>query len=461
MYHLTIDEVSDLDTKVKALSKKAAEEKQKAVFGVPNLTKPTSEEGGFFDQAAQGGNRKATFGGVSLGPATAKKPVSNAFSKIALSKPVSGEDGKFDPTKMGLVPMLTQMMTQKHTLTSFSDIFFGKDFRYRGFAEKLEENGVTIEIVSNSTDKFFGSYAGGILQINVYDINKHKTKGDKKGYGLANLGSTFVHEMIHGVLDNIPANKRKTLEKELQQFLKELKPHMSKMSASVLGMYNLALKDSDELITYAFSNKEFATFLSSLKIDLKEDAKKPKTSFWSRLKTLLLEKLPKSLVSGTKLDELSDIMDNVMESNADWMSYTKGNDNTQSGRFDIDEEGNRTSYERSNTIADIAFDPSFGLANELYQAGGIHLSADELIEKGIVSLKDEETGKPCLAAGANFGFTPGGSWKVIKEFKGKSHERGGIDISVGENGIKMIGKSGDFKAKNGVVINAKSLNSDE
>ena len=54
-------------------------------------------------------------------------------------------------------------------------------------------------------------------------------------------------------------------------------------------------------------------------------------------------------------------------------------------------------------------------------------------------------------------FTKGGKWEIIKEFKGASHERGGIDIAIGSNGIKMSGKQGKFEAKFGLVINKKSL----
>ena len=50
---------------------------------------------------------------------------------------------------------------------------------------------------------------------------------------------------------------------------------------------------------------------------------------------------------------------------------------------------------------------------------------------------DEETGEPCLKNGGSFGFTRGGTWKVVKRFEGKSHAKGGIDITVTDNGIKQ------------------------
>jgi hypothetical protein len=65
----------------------------------------------------------------------------------------------------------------------------------------------------------------------------------------------------------------------------------------------------------------------------------------------------------------------------------------------------------------------------------------------------DENGKPCATAGLKGSkFKKGGKWEVIKEFKGKSHAQGGIDIEIGKGGIKMSNKQGKFEAKFGLVI---------
>jgi hypothetical protein len=51
--------------------------------------------------------------------------------------------------------------------------------------------------------------------------------------------------------------------------------------------------------------------------------------------------------------------------------------------------------------------------------------------------------------GMRMGFVPGGKWDVVKEFKGKSHAQGGIDIMVSGGKIKYTGKEPMAKAKNG------------
>jgi len=51
--------------------------------------------------------------------------------------------------------------------------------------------------------------------------------------------------------------------------------------------------------------------------------------------------------------------------------------------------------------------------------------------------------------GMAMGFVPGGKWDVVKEFKGKSHANGGIDVEIAGGKIKYTGKDPKFKAKNG------------
>jgi hypothetical protein len=58
-------------------------------------------------------------------------------------------------------------------------------------------------------------------------------------------------------------------------------------------------------------------------------------------------------------------------------------------------------------------------------------------------------------SGMSFGFTPGNEWEIIKNFKGPSHEYGGIDILVKGGTIKMSNKDGDVKAPDGLVVAAK------
>jgi len=61
--------------------------------------------------------------------------------------------------------------------------------------------------------------------------------------------------------------------------------------------------------------------------------------------------------------------------------------------------------------------------------------------------------KPKAKDGADFGFTPGSEWEVVKDFKGNSHEEGGIDVSIDKKGVSI--NQGKVKAKKGIVFNGK------
>lgn len=65
----------------------------------------------------------------------------------------------------------------------------------------------------------------------------------------------------------------------------------------------------------------------------------------------------------------------------------------------------------------------------------------------------DEFGNPCAAHGLKFtGFKFGGSWEIIKKFKGPSHIQGGIDIQLSEKGVKLTNKEGSIKAEDGFII---------
>jgi len=82
---------------------------------------------------------------------------------------------------------------------------------------------------------------------------------------------------------------------------------------------------------------------------------------------------------------------------------------------------------------------------------------EAMIQSGEITFTDDE-GNPCAKMGMKSDkFTKGGKWEMIKEFKGASHERGGIDIEIGNSGIKMSSKQGKFEAKFGLVIAANGL----
>ena len=54
--------------------------------------------------------------------------------------------------------------------------------------------------------------------------------------------------------------------------------------------------------------------------------------------------------------------------------------------------------------------------------------------------------------GMSLGLKKGGTWEVLKEFKGNSHKEGGIDIEITNGKVKMSDGDNLFEAKNGLLI---------
>jgi hypothetical protein len=73
---------------------------------------------------------------------------------------------------------------------------------------------------------------------------------------------------------------------------------------------------------------------------------------------------------------------------------------------------------------------------------------DKMVDEGSVEIKCPP-GTKKAEHGMKMGFIPGGKWDIVTEFKGNSHENGGIDIEVLGGKISYTGKEPNLKAKRG------------
>jgi hypothetical protein len=73
---------------------------------------------------------------------------------------------------------------------------------------------------------------------------------------------------------------------------------------------------------------------------------------------------------------------------------------------------------------------------------------------GEIEIIDEDSGRPCAANGmSTANFTPGSKWRVIKDLKGHpSHARGGVNVSITDNGVSLSKNGSNIQAKYGLVI---------
>lgn len=78
----------------------------------------------------------------------------------------------------------------------------------------------------------------------------------------------------------------------------------------------------------------------------------------------------------------------------------------------------------------------------------------DMIKSGAITYTDEN-GKPCAKHGVrNADFTWGSKWKVVKDLSGfPSHEKGGVDLKIGQDGIHFKNNKGkEIKAAHGLLI---------
>jgi hypothetical protein len=79
---------------------------------------------------------------------------------------------------------------------------------------------------------------------------------------------------------------------------------------------------------------------------------------------------------------------------------------------------------------------------------------ENLMSEGVLEYVDEQTGEPCMKHG-NRGnsFKRGSKWEIVKDLKGyKTHEQGGVDLTIGSDGIKIKNGKTDYYAKNGLLM---------
>ena len=98
-------------------------------------------------------------------------------------------------------------------------------------------------------------------------------------------------------------------------------------------------------------------------------------------------------------------------------------------------------------------------AQQLYQSFlDVYLQDFNQVEK---ILKEENTiekdctsgGKLKAEKGLQTNFTKGGKWKLIKDLKGyPTHKEGGVDLTIGKNGVSIKNGNTEFTAKHGLVI---------
>jgi hypothetical protein len=83
----------------------------------------------------------------------------------------------------------------------------------------------------------------------------------------------------------------------------------------------------------------------------------------------------------------------------------------------------------------------------------LYISVLNQLEQENVIEKDCSGGKLKAEKGLQTNFTKGGKWKLVKDLKGyPTHKEGGVDLTIGKDGVKIKNGNSNFIAKHGLVI---------
>lgn len=85
------------------------------------------------------------------------------------------------------------------------------------------------------------------------------------------------------------------------------------------------------------------------------------------------------------------------------------------------------------------------------QQEDVEAKVRELEKEGLLEIDCK--GKLKAEKGLTTSFTKGGTWKVIKDLKGyPTHKEGGVDLTIGKDGVSIKNGNTQFTAKYGLVI---------
>lgn len=547
-FHLTPDQVIELSGKLKDFKKAKQSENLPPIEALEdNIPEMDFDFEARIDAAVTGEAKPTEFQVGTVAPyefdeSTLPDIDLDGTSALPDIDPPSSNLFNFADLKKESKPDFKKELSELEGETTMEALFdkFLPDSPYKGLVKEMDSRGVKTQVVSSDMPAYGMYYPSNLIEINVKAIISDPD------YTLEDLEETLVHEVLHAVVKNLSPASEQTLNEQLEKFVQELKPYIKDVKdKDLISELNEVLSDPREIVTYAFTSKRMAEFLANIDMDKPNRVKK--TSFWTRLKDIIVSRVKKSL-RGNKFDELVDIMDTVLDSNRQWLGkdsqaslseasvvdrynpdmlrknkdkiYVFGDNTLRKGKkgqavirdeenafgiatkfkpstvsdayfYDSEEEigqqwidndiaeikadgrpvvfpkdgigtglaklkekapqtyaylKNRLLEEfgfdndtgeivsqaqavRTQIDPELLFDESFGLANDIFEIAGID-NFEELLRSGEIKFIDKNTKKPCLKHGGDFGFTPGGSWKIIKEFKGKSHAQGGIDINT-------------------------------
>ena len=265
---------------------------------------------------------------------------------------------------------------------------------------------------------------------------------------------------------NISNEKYAEFNEKLSEFFKSIENEKTdnEIAQAVIDLIKSGAP-LEEIVTYAFSNPEFAAFLNSIESVKKSDTKR---TFLDDLKDIIKEFIKEiaKTFNYTKLDELNDLVNEFFNNDK---PVKNGENPTQPiiPKIKLDLNSEIDSNESNQKQRELASRTEEGIFNQEInnnfdillpigtsgsgkstfikslsnQENLVIISADEmrrefnqvsnediqnLIQQGDIVYLDEE-GKPCAEMGGKSAkFTKGGKWEIVKDLGSPKFKRGGI-----------------------------------
>ncbi len=178
----------------------------------------------------------------------------------------------------------------EQSLTEFTKSYSDK---YKWLYKLAEDKGTTLGETKDLPANAY--FIGNINKLGVTEKFSQLSQESKE--------RVIAHEVIHSLLKD---NMTPEVKTKLVDFIKTLPQTNDERINEILVKIG---EDTEELITYASTNKEFANWLNSQKV---EGEVKKSLTLWGKLKQLIREVL-EPVVGKTKLDELNELLDDILK----------------------------------------------------------------------------------------------------------------------------------------------------
>ena len=290
--------------------------------------------------------------------------------------------------------------------------------KYKKLYELAARNNIT---VSNER------LPAGMTAAWAYDniqLNKDVAKYYLNDYN--EFAETLNHEIIHGLIsrgvrDNYALNKdlKEVMSQVLDRFdsasdeVKNIISYIQDVSKEFTERdfsSNEETGSLEELITYAFTNKEFADFLDSIPASKKINAKGK--SIFQQLKNIIRDFISKKTKNATALDEINSVIDKYFDTSFNEKDIAERNEKYEWGkRF----KANESVFDKYNN------DPE--LISEAYYKGDntkLNKAVDELlgIKKELVKKEKKTPPQNVLDIAKETGLSPQEIENTYKKYDG-------------------------------------------